>query len=144
MRFVLVQVYWSDTYVIDHKPRCNNWFLIVPKLQLIFFLTFIGVNLLNFRRSWRVQWVDLIMLFIWSIHMRCWSNMTHNSFKFAFCWIDWSEQRMRRLLSSALCLELSHDKENRIDWSFSQLNIRLFCCFDITFDVHYTEMTRNL
>ena len=56
--------------------------MIVPKLQLIFFLTFIGVNLLNFRRSWRVQWVDLIMLFIWSIHMRCWSNMTHNSFKF--------------------------------------------------------------
>ena len=72
--------------------------------------------------------VDLIMLFIWSIHVRCWSNMTPNSFTFAFCWIDCLEQRMRRLLSSRLCLELNRDEENRIDWSLSQLNIRLFCC----------------
>ena len=92
------------------------------------FLAFKRVNLLNFRRTRRVPWVDLIMLFIWSIHVRCWSNMTPNSFTFAFCWIDCPEQRMRRLLSSRLCLELNRDEENRIDWSLSQLNIRLFCC----------------
>ena len=92
------------------------------------FLTFICINLLNFRRTPRVPREDLIMVFIWSIRVRCWSNMTPNSFTLAFCWIDCPEERRRRLLSSRLCLELGRDEENRIDWSLSQLNIRLFCC----------------
>ena len=78
------------------------------------FLTFVGVNLLNFQRTRTVPWVNLIMLFIWSIHMTCWFNMASNGFKFAFCWIDCTDQEMRRILSSRLCLELSHDEENRI------------------------------
>ena len=93
------------------------------------FLTFKGISLLNFWRTRRVPWVDLIliMLFVWSIHVRCWSKMTSNSFTFAFCWIDCPEERMKRLLSSSLCLKLSRDEENWIDWSLSQLSIRLFC-----------------
>ena len=82
----------------------------------------------EFPRNWKSAMVDLIMLFIWSIHVRCWSNMSPNSFKFAFSWIDCSEQQMRRLLFFRLCLEVSRNEENRIDWNFSQLNIRLFCC----------------
>ena len=54
--------------------------------------------------------------------------MTPNSFTFAFCWTDCPEQRMRRLLSSGLCLELNRDNENRIDLCLPQLNIGLFYC----------------
>ena len=108
------------------------------------FLTFIGVNLLNFQRAQRVPWVDLIMLFIWSIYVRCWWNMKPNSFTFAFCWIDCPEQGMRRLLSSRLCLELSRDDENRIDWSLSQLNIRSFCCdHDCSFSTYFWIATAH-
>ena len=60
-------------------------------------------------------------------YARCWSNMAPNSFTFAFCWIDWPEERMKRLLSSSLYLKLSRDEKNRIDWRLSQLSIRLFC-----------------
>ena len=44
--------------------------------------------------------------------------MTPNSFTFAFCWIGYPEQRVRRLLSSRLCSELNHDEENRIRLNF--------------------------
>ena len=40
--------------------------------------------------------------------------MTSNGFAFAFCWIDCLDQGMWRILSSRVCLELSHDEQNRI------------------------------
>ena len=67
------------------------------------FLIFVGVILRNFQRTQRVPWVDLIMLFIWLIHVTWWWNMTPNSFAFAYCWIECPDQWMRIILSSRLC-----------------------------------------